>query len=53
MKELILLYWGCIFLMAMSQIYYPVRLSLDDPKTHRPGFLRRKADIFMCLSSPG
>lgn len=49
MKELILLYWGCIFLMAMSQIYYPVRLGLDDPKAHRSNFLRRKADIFMVI----
>ena len=39
--------------MHLRHVAVPVRLSLDDPKTHRPGFLRRKADIFMCLSSPG
>ena len=24
MKQLVLLYWGCVFLMYLSQIYYPV-----------------------------
>lgn len=47
MRQLILLYWGCVFLMYLSQVYYPTPAQLEGPQTGRRHFMLRKADIFM------
>lgn len=47
MRELILLYWGCIFLMYLSQLYYPVGQLIRS--NNRRSFIWRKADIFMVI----
>ena len=47
MRKLILLYWGCVFLMYLSQVYYPTSAQLEGPQTGRRHFMLRKADIFM------
>ena len=47
MRQLILLYWGCVFLMYLSQVYYPMSAQLEGPQTGRRHFMLRKADIFM------
>ncbi len=49
MKQLVLLYWGCVFLMYLSQIYYPVGNQLEGPQTGRRHCLLRHADIFMII----
>lgn len=47
MRQLILLYWGCVFLMYLSQVYYPTPAQLEGPQTGCRHFMLRKADIFM------
>lgn len=47
MRQLILLYWGCVFLMYLSQVYYPTSAQLEGPQTGRRHFMLRKADIFI------
>ena len=47
MRQLILLYWGCVFLMYLSQVYSPASTQLDGLQTGRRHFMLRKADIFM------
>lgn len=47
MRQLILLYWGCVFLMYLSQVYCPASTQLDGLQTGRRHFMLRKADIFM------
>lgn len=49
MRQLILLYWGCVFLMYLSQVYYPTSAQLEGPQTGRRHFMLRKADIFMIV----
>ena len=49
MKQLILLYWGCVFLMYLSQTYYPVEPQLDGHQIGRRHFMLRRADIFMII----
>lgn len=49
MQQLILLYWGCVFLMYLSQVYYPTSMQLEGPQTGRRHFMLRKADIFMTI----
>ena len=49
MRQLILLYWGCVFLMYLSQVYYPTPAQLEEPQTGRRHFMLRKADIFMIV----
>ena len=49
MRQLILLYWGCVFLMYLSQVYYPVSTQLEGPQTGRQHFMLRKADIFIII----
>lgn len=49
MKQLVLLYWGCVFLVYLSQTYYPVETQLDGPQTGKRHFLLRRADIFMII----
>lgn len=44
MQKLILLYWGTVFLMYLSQVYFPV----DGRPAGRPRrFAAPRADIFM------
>ena len=47
MKQLVLLYWGTVFLMYLSQTYYPVETQLDGPQTGKRHFMLRHADIFL------
>ena len=49
MKGLILLYWGTIFLMYLSQTYYPAETQLDSRQIGKRHFLLRRADIFMII----
>lgn len=49
MKGLILLYWGTVFLMYLSQTYYPVENHLDGPQTSRRHFLLRRSDVFIII----
>lgn len=49
MQQLILLYWGCVFLMYLSQVYYPTPAQSEGPQTGRRHFMLRKADIFMIV----
>ena len=49
MKGLILLYWGTVFLMYLSQIYYPVEAQLVGHQIGKRHFLLRRADIFMII----
>ena len=47
MRQLVLLYWGTVFLMYLSQTYYPVETQLDGWQTGKRHFMLRHADIFM------
>lgn len=47
MRQLILLYWGCIFLMYLSQVYYPVSDLPEGSQIGKRHFMLRRADIFM------
>ena len=47
MRQLVLLYWGCVFLMYLSQTYYPVETQLDGRQTGKRHFMLRRADVFM------
>ena len=49
MKGLILLYWGTVFLMYLSQTYYPVETQLDGRQIGKRHFMLRRADIFMII----
>ena len=49
MRQLVLLYWGCVFLMYLSQVYYPAEDQLDDPPTGKRHFMLRRADMFMII----
>ena len=49
MKGLILLYWGTVFLMYLSQIYYPVEAQLGGHQIGKRHFLLGRADIFMII----
>ncbi|MCF2652708.1 EpsG family protein [Anaeromassilibacillus senegalensis] len=49
MKQLVLLYWGCVFLMYLSQTYYPVETQLDGHQTGKRHFMLRRSDIFMII----
>lgn len=47
MQKLVLLYWGTVFLMYLSQIYYPAETLLASRQTGRRHFMWQRADIFM------
>lgn len=47
MRQLILLYWGCVFLMYLSQAYYPTTAQLNGPQIGKRHFMLRKSDVFM------
>ena len=49
MKGLILLYWGTVFLMYLSQTYYPVEPQLDGHQIGNHHFMLRRADVFMII----
>lgn len=50
MQKLILLYWGTVFLMYLSQIYAPTESQLLEPNPGGKHFMWRKSDIFMALA---
>lgn len=49
MKNLILLYWGTVFLMYLSQTYYPIESKLDGRHIGKHSFMWRKSDVFMVI----
>ena len=49
MRQLVLLYWGCVFLMYLSQVYYPVETQLQGHQSGRYHFMRKKSDIFVII----
>lgn len=49
MQKLVLLYWGTIFLMYLSQTYYPVEVQLQGRQNGRNHFMQKKSDIFMII----
>ncbi len=49
MQKLILLYWGSVFLMYLSQLYYPVETCLTASRSGKKHFMRCSADIFMVI----
>lgn len=49
MQKLILLYWGTVFLMYLSQTYYPAEVQLQGHHSGRSHFMRKKSDIFMII----
>mgnify|MGYP002509961115 CR=1 FL=1 len=50
MGQLILLYWGCVFLMYLSQTYYSVENQLDGRQIGKRHFMLRRADVFMIIT---
>ncbi len=50
MRQLVLLYWGTVFLMYLSQTYYPVETQLDGRQTGKRHFMLRRADVFMIVT---
>lgn len=49
MRKLVVLYWGAIFLMYLSQVYYPVKHRFDGSQIGKHSFMWRKPDIFMII----
>ena len=49
MRQLILVYWGCVFLMYLSQVYYPVETQLQGHQSGKHHFMRKKSDIFVII----
>lgn len=49
MQKLILLYWGTVFLMYLSQEYYPAEVQLRGYSSSRRHFMWKKSDIFMTI----
>ena len=49
MRQLVLLYWGCVFLMYLSQVYYPVKNQLQGCQSIKCHFMRKKSDIFIII----
>lgn len=47
MRQLILLYWGCVFLMYLSQLYYPTRPALEGRQAGRRHFMWQRSDYYM------
>lgn len=50
MQKLILLYWGTVLLMYLSQIYYPTRYQLSGKQISSHHFMWKRADIFMVIT---
>ena len=49
MQKLVFLYWGTIFLMFLSQVYYPMDISHSGSQIGKQSFMWRKADAFMLI----
>ncbi|MBQ8238029.1 MAG: EpsG family protein [Oscillospiraceae bacterium] len=49
MQKLIMLYWGTVFLMYLSQVYYPVRSQIQGSQSGRYHFMRKKTDFFTMI----
>ncbi len=49
MQKLILLYWGTVFLMYLSQTYYPIDVKLQGSQIGRRHYMWKKSDIFMII----
>ena len=49
MKQLVLLYWGCVFLMYLSEVYHPVDVQIEGKQTGKYHFMRRRSDIFLIV----
>lgn len=49
MQKLILLYWGTVSLMYLSQTYCPVKNQLQGRQSGRHHFMWKKSDIFMIV----
>ena len=49
MRQLVLLYWGCVFLMYLSDLYYPAG-AFEGVQTGKKHFMLRKADLFMVIA---
>lgn len=49
MQKLVLLYWGTVFLMYLSQTYYPIDVKLQGGQVGRRHFMWKKSDIFMFI----
>lgn len=50
MQKLILLYWGTVCLMYLSQTYYPTETRITGRQTGKHSFMWRKADMFMVIT---
>ena len=50
MEKLLLLYLGCVFLMYLSQLYYPVKYHLQGRQGSRANLWLEKSDIFMAVA---
>lgn len=48
MRQLVLLYWGCVFLMYLSDLYYPAGM-FEGVQTGKKHFMLKKADMFMII----
>ena len=49
MQKLILLFWGTVFLMYLSQVNYPVEAQLHSHHSSRHHFMWKKSDVFMVI----
>ena len=49
MQKLIMLYWGTILLMYLSQLYYPTRNQIRGGHTGKYNFMQSKSDLFMII----
>jgi len=49
MQKLILLYWGTVFLMYLSQVYYPAGAIIRGRNIGKHNFMWRRSDIFMVI----
>ena len=49
MQKLIILYWGTVLLMHLSQFYYPVEVRPRGSHSGKHLFMWKKSDIFMIL----
>ena len=49
MQKHVLLYWGTVFLMYLSQTYNPVDTRLTGSQVGKRHFMWRKSDIFMVI----
>lgn len=47
MRQLITLYWGCVFLMYLSQLYFPAQPVVDGQQTGRYHFMWQRMDYYM------